>query len=192
MKKYRTLVLNSAFYPHNVCSWKDAICLIIEGKADLLETHPEVIHTVSTTFDIPSVIALKTYAKMNTTIRYSKKSVFVRDGFHCAYCGFKFHKKNLTIDHITPRSKNGETSWLNCISSCWACNHKKKDRTPQEANMPLLYHPKVPHFTYEYFENWDGECIEQWLKWLPKKKNNVEVIFNGEFKDIKFGRKRNK
>ena len=50
----------------------------------------------------------------------------------------------LTIDHVIPRSRGGENSWLNLVAACKKCNQKKGDKTPTEANMPLIKEPNVP------------------------------------------------
>ncbi len=40
----------------------------------------------------------------------------------CAYCG---SDKNLTIDHITPRSKGGTDFTKNVLCACQECNQDK-------------------------------------------------------------------
>lgn len=182
----KVLVLNKAYYPNNVISWKAAFRLIFEEKAEAIEYYDEVIKSSSAEFKIPCVLVLKDYTKFRNVIKYSKRGVHSRDNYHCVYCGFKFPTSKLTIDHIIPKSKGGENGWMNCISACFACNSKKKNRTPEEANMPLLYHPFVPTYGLEYFENWDGEVIEQWINYLPKKKVVEIKVVEPE---IKYGRK---
>jgi 5-methylcytosine-specific restriction endonuclease McrA len=34
--------------------------------------------------------------------------------------------------------------WENVIAACRACNLRKRDRTPEEAGMKLLNHPRTP------------------------------------------------
>jgi 5-methylcytosine-specific restriction endonuclease McrA len=63
-----------------------------------------------------------------------------RDGRRCAYC--RGHAT--TVDHVIPRSRGGTDSWLNTVAACPTCNHRKGDRTPAEARMPLLVKPHVP------------------------------------------------
>lgn len=38
----------------------------------------------------------------------------------------------------------GRDGWLNTVASCAEDNHRKADRTPEEAGMPLLRQPFVP------------------------------------------------
>jgi 5-methylcytosine-specific restriction endonuclease McrA len=62
----------------------------------------------------------------------------------CAYCGGHFHETELTREHITPLAQRGRDHWMNVVTACRACNHRKSDRTPEQARMPLLYAPYVP------------------------------------------------
>jgi predicted restriction endonuclease len=42
--------------------------------------------------------------------------------YECAYCG---ETKNLTLDHITPRSKGGTDRVTNIVCACKECNTSK-------------------------------------------------------------------
>ncbi len=70
--------------------------------------------------------------------------LFRRDRNICAYCGQQFPDAELEREHILPFSKGGKDGWMNVVASCRPCNQRKADRTPEEANMPLLYAPYVP------------------------------------------------
>ena len=48
----------------------------------------------------------------------------------------------LTLDHVVPRSRNGESTWENLVASCRPCNNRKGNRTPQEAGMTLARPPR--------------------------------------------------
>jgi hypothetical protein len=70
--------------------------------------------------------------------------LFARDRNVCAYCGGHFHEEDLTREHIIPFAQNGKDHWMNVVTACRACNHRKSNRTPEQAHMPLLYAPYVP------------------------------------------------
>ena len=70
--------------------------------------------------------------------------LFARDRIVCAYCGGNFHELELTREHIVPLAQRGRDHWMNVVTACRACNHRKSDRTPEQAHMPLLYAPYVP------------------------------------------------
>jgi 5-methylcytosine-specific restriction endonuclease McrA len=48
------------------------------------------------------------------------------------------------VDHVVPRSQGGGDTWLNTVASCTEDNHRKANRTPEEAGMPLLRKPFEP------------------------------------------------
>jgi hypothetical protein len=70
--------------------------------------------------------------------------LFMRDRYTCAYCGERLLSPDLEREHIIPCSKGGRDSWMNVVTACRPCNQRKANRTPEEANMPLLYVPYVP------------------------------------------------
>ncbi|QXL84950.1 HNH endonuclease [Comamonas sp. NLF-1-9] len=70
--------------------------------------------------------------------------LFQRDRNLCAYCGGHFKDEDLTREHIVPVARQGPNHWMNVVTACRACNHRKASRTPEQAHMPLLYAPYVP------------------------------------------------
>ena len=70
--------------------------------------------------------------------------LFARDRNVCAYCGDHFHETELTREHIRPIGQGGPNTWMNVVTACKSCNHRKGNRTPEQARMPLLYAPYVP------------------------------------------------
>jgi hypothetical protein len=70
--------------------------------------------------------------------------LFTRDRNVCAYCGALFHEAELTREHIVPFAQHGVDTWMNVVTACKPCNHRKSHRTPEQANMPLIYAPYVP------------------------------------------------
>lgn len=52
-----------------------------------------------------------------------------KNGSTCAICGkLVTNKKELTLDHIKPKSKGGQTVLENCQLACWECNQKKGNK----------------------------------------------------------------
>ncbi|PWW47700.1 HNH endonuclease [Melaminivora alkalimesophila] len=70
--------------------------------------------------------------------------LFARDRNLCAYCGRQLHEHDLTREHIVPVARGGANHWMNVVTACRPCNHRKGPRTPEQARMPLLYTPYVP------------------------------------------------
>lgn len=67
-----------------------------------------------------------------------------RDRFSCQYCGNRLKGSELNYDHVVPRAKGGRTVWENIVTSCYPCNSKKANRTPEEAGLQLLSAPARP------------------------------------------------
>lgn len=88
------------------------------------------------------------------SIGFSYRAIHERDHWTCAYCGRSVSKTPLvdallaTVDHILPSSRGGESSWMNLVSACRECNHRKADRTPAEAGMQLRFEPFDPSRAY--------------------------------------------
>jgi len=138
----RVLLLNASYEPLWVVSLHRAIILILEEKAEIIETREGSIRSPSLTLPYPSVIRLTRYIKVpyRRRIPFSNRSVLNRDGYKCAYCG----KTATTIDHIIPRSRGGTHEWLNVVAACKTCNHKKGDKLLSEIGWELLIQPTVP------------------------------------------------
>ncbi|MEY3486269.1 MAG: hypothetical protein RL075_274 [Pseudomonadota bacterium] len=74
----------------------------------------------------------------------TNSKLFARDRNVCAYCSGHFHEEELTREHIVPFAQQGVDTWMNVVTACRACNHRKSSRTPEQASMPLIYTPYVP------------------------------------------------
>jgi 5-methylcytosine-specific restriction endonuclease McrA len=185
----KTLILNGAYYPVNVVDWKDAMAHYFDEDSTVLaEYKDEYVHSVSQKFNLPAVIVVGNVNSRNRIMKFSSARLHIRDGYHCAYCGHKFFKSQLNVDHIIPRSKGGITSWTNCITSCISCNSKKRDRTPEEAGMPLLFKPFVPVYDQTYFRNWNGTVYEEWVPYIPETKTRRNVVTESPAPELKYGR----
>ncbi len=128
-----------------VC-WQKAFILWFQGKVEVLEYHSQSARTVRSSYRLPSVIRLKKYVapRRNSRLKFSRENVYLRDNYTCQYCGTQFAPKDLTLDHVVPASKNGRKDWTNVVAACRDCNHRKGNRTPIGANMPLLTEPRIP------------------------------------------------
>ncbi len=131
IEPYQTiLVLNASYEPINFTDWKRAIVLLMKNKAQALGKR--VIRLVN-------YIKLP-YAKLMQT-KPSRSMIYKRDGHKCQYCG---STKELTIDHIIPRSRGGEDSWENLVVACMPCNSRKSDKLLEETNLKLRTIPRKP------------------------------------------------
>lgn len=162
----RVLVLNQNYEPLNVCKASRAFVLVVVGKAEVLEHGEGGIRSPSVTHPLPSVIRMIYMIKRpRPKMRLSRREVFNRDGHRCQYCGGR--NKNLTLDHVVPRHRNGRHEWENLTSACKSCNHRKAGRTPQEARMRLIRKPFTPRVSSYYVVGRYLDNEEGWRKFLP-------------------------
>ena len=140
-------MLNASFEPLHIVTWQRAMQLLFQGKVEVVEESDQEIRTVRFTMKVPAVLRLLTYiplSRKKQIVRFSRVNVFVRDSHRCQYCGNKFGKSHLTLDHVTPIVQGGGKSWENIVTACKPCNQKKGGRTPAQASMNLIRKPKRP------------------------------------------------
>ena len=163
----RVLVLNATYEPINVCSVRRAAVLLLKAKAELVEHSSWELRSEHTALPRPVVIRLVSYVRIPRDThgrKITRRAVFARDGWTCQYCG---SRSNLTVDHVIPRSKGGESSWENIVASCAPCNRRKGDRTPRQAGMHPRRAPRTPRA--EIFIRVASPSIPAaWLQYLPQ------------------------
>lgn len=133
------LVLNASYEPLQRVSLQHAIKMLVREVAVVEE---EAGGTFGP-FPVPKVLRLVRYVVTRWMHRRSnlctKSAIKARDKV-CAYCGGRAE----TVDHVLPRSRGGTLTWDNAVAACQRCNHRKADRTPEEAGMTLRLVPTRP------------------------------------------------
>lgn len=161
------LVLNQNYEPLNVCGIRRALVLLLRDKAQSLEIGEVLVRSASDDFLVPSVIRLLHMVKRPVfSRRLSRREIFWRDRFTCQYCGKQ--ARELTLDHVRPRVKNGTHTWENVVTACVPCNHRKADRTPNDAGMRLLREPTAPKAN-PYYHLLHRQMPDEWNIYLPWK-----------------------
>jgi 5-methylcytosine-specific restriction endonuclease McrA len=141
----RVLVLNASYEPINVCNVRRATVLVLKERAEVLERGEGALHSERLTFDRPCVIRLIRYIRIPRDVhrrKITRKAVLARDAWTCQYCGRQ--GTGLTVDHVIPRSRGGQSVWENIVASCAPCNRKKGNLTPREARMHPDSRPRPP------------------------------------------------
>lgn len=162
----RVLVLNASFEPINVCTVRRAIVLILKEKAEVLDEHDAWLHSERASMTRPAVIRLRSYVRIpyqSLRRKITRRAVFARDGWECQYCG---RRGSLTMDHVIPRSKGGDTSWENVVACCATCNRRKGDRSVSQSGMKLRTRPMPPHATI-FIHVASPTIPAQWLPYVP-------------------------
>jgi 5-methylcytosine-specific restriction endonuclease McrA len=131
----RALVLNADFrpistYPLSLIPAQEAVSAIWRDRATVVEEWDQVFRSPSMEIRVPKVVALRHYAHIEATPKFCRRSIFLRDGFACQYCGEQFPSDELTFDHLIPRSAGGTTTWDNILTACIDCSGRKRAAMP--------------------------------------------------------------
>ncbi len=164
----RALVLNQDYSPVTVCNIQKAFLLVFLKKAELVATDEMLkLRSISKAYPFPSVIRLINYVSMPYRgVMLTRQNIFKRDAHSCQYCG---SDKDLTLDHLIPRSKGGKSSWNNLVTACKRCNARKGDNKPEESGLKLSRLPFKPSHVM-FIRDFSGTVSEQWLPYLKTKK----------------------
>ena len=146
LEKCPALVLNAdyrplSYYPLSLWCWQDSIKSVFLDRVTIVSNYDKIVRSPSFSMRLPSVIALKNYINPQSNPNFTRFNVFLRDKFSCQYCG---SKKELTFDHLLPRSRGGRTDWDNVVTACSGCNVKKGGRLLQKSGMILQQKPYQP------------------------------------------------
>lgn len=138
-------VLNFSYEPLSVVPLQRAVRLLFTGKAELVAQRDRVIASPTYEIPMPSIIRMLYYIRRpRARVGLTKKNVLLRDDHTCQYCGSR--SAEMTVDHVTPKSRGGPSTWENLVCACVRCNGRKNDRTPTEARMRLRRKPYEPRY----------------------------------------------
>src|SRR5881628_2564403 len=113
------LVLNASYEPINVCAARRALVLVLKGVAAAEEESTHAVHSARRSVRLPSVIRLLEYRRIpHQTRAISRKNILMRDRYTCQYCLKIMPAGELTLDHVIPRSRAGESAWENLVACC--------------------------------------------------------------------------
>ena len=188
------LVLNKLFMAVHVISVRRAFCLLCKELAEVVavedgqyatydfvtwrelseyraanfrKTEDDWVRTVTSEIQVPRVIRLLGYDKLpKQAVKFNRRNIFARDNNQCQYCGKKYATAELSLDHVVPRSRGGTSTWENVVCSCHRCNRLKGGRTPVEAGMRLIRHPRRPQWTPFMAEAFNLRRYKEWMPFL--------------------------
>lgn len=139
-------------------------------------TGDDVIGCVGYQLRMPDVVLLTKFDRLpRKEVRYTRHSIFERDGHRCQYCGERFAERDLNLDHVIPREQKGGTSWENIVCACVRCNSLKANRTPEQAGMRLLKKPVKPNWRPLVSVRMANIMKESWKPFLNAATWDVEV-----------------
>lgn len=178
----KVLVLNRSYLPVHITSLRRALTLLycevafaVDGQYRTfdftswlrLEPDGEALGLVDRALRVPRVILLRGFDRVpRREVRFSRFNVYARDRGQCQYCGRRFPRAELNLDHVFPRSRGGVSAWENVVCSCVGCNRTKGNRTPVEAGMRLVRSPYRPQWTPFVVETYRQRRHADWLPFL--------------------------
>ena len=142
----QVVVFSKNYLPLAHITLKRAIALLVTGRAESLELgNPQrwEVRSPSLVLQVSEHIRLlKGNPKRPWKVPpVSRREVFRRDQHPCQYCN---STRQLTLDHVIPRSKGGTHTWDNVVTACSPCNSAKGDRPLPVTGMVLKTKPKAP------------------------------------------------
>ena len=146
---YPALVLNADFrplsyYPLSLWSWQESVKAVFLDRVNIVSEYERQVHSPSFAMYLPSVVSLKSYVRPALYPAFTRFNVFLRDRFSCQYCNDGFDIRELTFDHLVPRSLGGVTNWENVVAACARCNLVKGNRSLARSGMRPLRLPRMP------------------------------------------------
>lgn len=188
------LVLNRSWVAVHVADVRRAFSLVYRGVARIVSpedfstydfddwkelsvaTDGKCIHATNFRLMVPEVIVLRYFNEfIRKEVRFSRRNIFERDKNRCQYCGQRFAKTDLTIDHIIPRSRGGHDTWTNLVLACVRCNVRKGSNTPDEAGMKLVRTPRKPNWMPHLGIRFDVSSRASWQKFVDAAYWNTEL-----------------
>lgn len=153
-------------------SWRD----VSQFKRRFEPDGHEWIRTVRFEIAVPRIIRLLLYDRLpRQQVKFNRRNIFVRDQNRCQYCGKRYPTTELSLDHVIPRSRGGESVWENVVCCCLKCNVRKGGRTPAEAGMRLIGPPKKPRRSAVIKIGLSDGKYASWKQFLDHAYWNVEL-----------------
>jgi 5-methylcytosine-specific restriction endonuclease McrA len=169
MLQMPVLVLNASYEPINICGARRALVLVLKGIARTEEEHGLTLHAQRSRMAMPSVIRLLEYRRIPYQTRaLSRKNILLRDRNTCQYCGTVLPSGDLTLDHVIPRSRGGNSTWENLVACCHGCNRSKGNRMLHELDDMVLMREPRPFslHTSRQIMRMLGRADDRWRKYL--------------------------
>ena len=171
MQSGRSLVLNANWVAISTTPMLRALVLLCRGAARAIDPESyqvfdlpgwiersveryddlpaeRFVRTPTAPVEQPEVLVLRRFAGTpQREVAFSRKNLFRRDDHCCQYCGRRRPTSDLSIDHVVPRARGGETSWENCVLACVRCNTRKGDTPLHESGLVLRTKPTRPRWS---------------------------------------------
>ena len=149
------LVLNASLQPLSVIPERRLVVLLSKQKVAFVdqsvrEIIEERFRARLLSSEQPVIVQLLANVRIpRMALRPTRANILLRDEEICQYCGK--HTRELTLDHVIPRSRGGQSTWENLVACCRACNGHKGNRYLKDAGMRLIKQPRPLDHEYAGF-----------------------------------------
>jgi hypothetical protein len=149
------LVLNASLQPLSVIPERRLVVLLSKQKVSFIDEGvrqlvEEGIIARQLPADEPVIVQLLANVRVpRMVLRPTRANILLRDDEMCQYCGKR--SRELTLDHIIPRSRGGQGTWENLVACCRACNGRKGNRYLKDVGMHLIKQPRPLENEYAGF-----------------------------------------
>lgn len=186
MLNKRALVLNRHWMPIATIPVRHALVMLCRSTAQVIcpesyevfdlgrwiersASNPRADNVVATpkvALHLPEVILLQNFGGVpRRQISFTRKNLYRRDNYTCQYCGMRKPTSRLTIDHIKPRCRGGQSTWENCVLACIGCNTAKANKSLADFGVKLRSTPRRPN--WNPLHEMTGESVPiSWKKFL--------------------------
>ena len=132
------------YAPLSTLTWQQAVKAYFLGKVVVLRSYRNwPCRAQHFAMPMPSVVVMAKYIRRTNRVYFTRRNIYLRDRFHCQYCGKSYVSEQLTIDHVLPKSRDGHTAWDNVVTACYRCNFSKGSN---------IVHPTSPPHEPSYWE----------------------------------------
>lgn len=178
------LILSRHYQPVRLSTARQAFELLFIGRAAALDENyqsydfegwsglpvgeaDESIGTIQGRLRVPRLVVLTTQQRTRpAAVPLTRRNVFLRDGFVCQYCSVRPPARDLSLDHVVPKSRGGGSTWDNLVTACRDCNRIKGHKLLVECGMVPTRKPARPRWSAVVHEWVAPRHFEEWEPFL--------------------------
>ena len=176
--RWITYELSAYYYSKDRVAWSmGEVDLTIFGGTNAASGNKSSL-VMNTILAIRGEVSAQQQAVLYGVPPLTNRALFRRDANLCAYCGEEYVVKDLTRDHVHPKSKGGVDRWENVVTACGPCNKVKDNKDIDNIpGMKLLYLPYAPNRA-EFLILQNRRILGDQMEFLMKRVPKESRLFN--------------